>query len=52
VPGQFADEISLVGTPDRIRDRLHAFEESPVTMLNVSPRSSDHLRQVAELILT
>ena len=46
-----ADEISLVGTPDRIRDRLHAFEESPVTMLNVAPRSSDHLRQVAELIL-
>jgi alkanesulfonate monooxygenase SsuD/methylene tetrahydromethanopterin reductase-like flavin-dependent oxidoreductase (luciferase family) len=51
VPDRFADEISLVGTPDRIRDRLHAFEESPVTMLNVAPRSSDHLRQVAELIL-
>ena len=51
VPDRFADEISLVGTPDRIRDRLHAFEESPVTMLNVAPRSGDHLRQVAELIL-
>ena len=52
VPDRFADEISLVGTPDRIRDRLHAFKESPVTMLNVAPRSGDHLRQVAELILT
>lgn len=50
VPDQFADEISLVGTPERIRDRLQAFEESPVTMLNIAPRSNDHLRQVAELI--
>ncbi len=51
VPDQFADEISLVGTPERIRDRLAAFEESPVTMLNVAPRSADHLTRVAEILL-
>ena len=51
VPDLFADEISLVGTPDRIRDRLTAFEDSPVTMLNVAPGSTDRLRQVAEIVL-
>ena len=51
VPDQFADEISLVGTPARIRDRLAAFADSPVTMLNVAPRSPDHLARVAEIIL-
>jgi F420-dependent oxidoreductase-like protein len=51
VPDRFADEISLIGTPERIRDRLAAFEESPVTMLNVAPRSAGHLAQVAEILL-
>ena len=51
VPDGFADEISLVGTTERIRERLEAFADSPITMLNVSPRSTGHLRQVAELIL-
>ena len=51
VPDGFADEISLVGTTERIRERLGAFADTPVTMLNVAPRSTGHLRQVAELIL-
>ena len=51
VPDGFADEISLVGTTERIRERLGAFADSPVTMLNVAPRSTGPLRQVAELIL-
>ena len=51
VPDGFADEISLVGTTERIRERLEAFADSPGTMLNVAPRSTSHLRQVAELIL-
>ena len=51
VPDRFADEISLVGTPARIRDRLAAFTGSPVTMLNVAPRSTDHLARVADVLL-
>jgi F420-dependent oxidoreductase-like protein len=51
VPSEFADEISLVGPPARIKERLAAWEESPVTSINVSPRSVDELRQVAELVL-
>lgn len=51
VPDQFADEISLVGSPERIRDRLAAWKESPVTGINVGTRSADELRTIAEVIL-
>ena len=51
VPAGFADEISLVGPPERIRDRLQAWEDSPGTMLNVATHSPDDLRQVAEIVL-
>ncbi len=50
VPLQFADEISLVGPVERIRERLQAWEESPVTMLNVAARSEQECRQAAELV--
>ena len=51
VPESFADEITLVGSPDRIRDRLQAWEESPVTTISVSPRNVEEMRQLAELVL-
>jgi F420-dependent oxidoreductase-like protein len=50
VPTDFADEIALVGPVDRIRDRLEAWRESPVTMLNVSAGSEAELNQLAELV--
>ena len=49
VPTDFADEISLVGSVERIRDRLQAWEDSPVTMLNVSASPFD-LGQIAEIV--
>ncbi|HEY5646925.1 MAG TPA: LLM class F420-dependent oxidoreductase [Pseudomonadales bacterium] len=51
VPTELADEISLVGSVDRIRDRLQAWRESPVTSLLVSTRNLDQLRTFAELVL-
>jgi F420-dependent oxidoreductase-like protein len=52
VPDEFADAISLVGPPARIRERLKAWEESPVTTLLVyAPGSNEKLRQIAELVL-
>ena len=51
VPDAFADEISLIGPPDRIRDRVDAWRESPVTTLLVAPNSMDQIRQMAEIIL-
>jgi F420-dependent oxidoreductase-like protein len=51
VPEAFADEISLVGPPGRIRERLEAWRDSPVTSLMVSARDPAQLRQIAELVL-
>ena len=51
VPDEFVDEISLVGPPERIRDRLQAWEESDVTTLMVGARDPGMLREAAEIIL-
>jgi F420-dependent oxidoreductase-like protein len=51
VPDEFADEISLVGPPERIRDRLAAWKESPVTTLLMYPSTVEHLQQVADIVL-
>jgi len=47
----FVDEIALVGPPERIRDRLGAWGGSEVTTLLVSARTTEELRQAAELVL-
>ncbi|MCB1267169.1 MAG: LLM class flavin-dependent oxidoreductase [Microthrixaceae bacterium] len=51
VPVEFADEISLVGTPERIADRVAAWKESAVTEILVAAGSVDQVRQAAEIIL-
>jgi F420-dependent oxidoreductase-like protein len=51
VPSAFADEISLVGPPARIRDRLQMWEDSAVTTLNVAVQDVATMRQIAELVL-
>ncbi len=50
VPAEFADEISLVGSVDRIKDRLQAWDESAVTMINVAPRSVEEVWRIAEIV--
>ena len=51
VPVEFADEISLVGTPERIADRVAAWKDSAVTEILVACGSVDQVRQAAEIIL-
>ncbi len=51
VPDHFADEISLVGPPGRIKERLQAWQDSPVTTVTMYPSSVEQLRLAAELIL-
>ncbi|TVS08325.1 MAG: LLM class F420-dependent oxidoreductase [Gammaproteobacteria bacterium] len=51
VPDQLADEIALVGPKERIRDRLQAWRETPITSLLVSARSEAELDTLAELVL-
>jgi F420-dependent oxidoreductase-like protein len=48
VPTQFADEVSLVGSKERIRDRLQAWEESAVTTMIVHG-DLDTMRALAEI---
>jgi F420-dependent oxidoreductase-like protein len=52
VPDAFADEISLVGPPARIRERLEAWRESPVTTLLIGggSRSPEDLKQLADFV--
>ena len=51
VPTQLADEISLVGSVERIKDRLQVWQETPVTSLLVSTQNVCQLRTFAELVL-
>ncbi|MFL5953822.1 MAG: LLM class F420-dependent oxidoreductase [Gaiellaceae bacterium] len=48
VPDAFVDEVALVGSVERIRDRLAAWGESGATSLLVSTRDAATLRGVAE----
>jgi alkanesulfonate monooxygenase SsuD/methylene tetrahydromethanopterin reductase-like flavin-dependent oxidoreductase (luciferase family) len=51
VPDDFADEISIVGPPSRIKERLAAWEQSPVTTLLVAGRDHEQLKVVRDLVL-
>ncbi|HKY16472.1 MAG TPA: LLM class F420-dependent oxidoreductase [Microthrixaceae bacterium] len=51
VPDDFADEISLVGPPGRIKERLEVWESSPVTTMTMYASSPEQMRLAAELIL-
>jgi F420-dependent oxidoreductase-like protein len=48
VPDAFVDEVTLIGSVERIRDRLGAWRESGATTLLVSTRDAATLRGVAE----
>jgi len=56
VPFEFIDSTSLIGPPDRIRDRLHAFDEAGVTTLTIATYSGslqermDTLRTMSEVL--
>src|SRR5262245_35952902 len=51
VPNDLADEVSLCGPRERIRDRLQAWKEAPVGTLNCGPNQVETLRFLAETLL-
>ena len=51
VPDAFADEISIVGPPGRIKQRLEAWRSSPITTLLVSARDADKMKELRDLVL-
>jgi F420-dependent oxidoreductase-like protein len=51
VPDRFADEISLCGSPARIKDRAQAWKGSPVTTMLVGSRDAAAVRVLADALL-
>lgn len=51
VPDELIDEIALCGPKARIRERLQAWKDSPVTQLNVGTADRDTLAFFAEELL-
>jgi F420-dependent oxidoreductase-like protein len=51
VPDELVDAVSLVGPKERIRERLDAWSETPVTTLLVGSPQPEALETLAELVL-
>jgi alkanesulfonate monooxygenase SsuD/methylene tetrahydromethanopterin reductase-like flavin-dependent oxidoreductase (luciferase family) len=51
VPDRFADEISLCGSPARIKDRAQAWKASAVTTMLVGTRDRATLEVLADALL-
>jgi F420-dependent oxidoreductase-like protein len=51
VPDELVDEVSLIGPPERIADRLSAWTESGITTLILGTGQPEALRIVAEQVL-
>ncbi|MEX0875034.1 MAG: LLM class F420-dependent oxidoreductase [Actinomycetota bacterium] len=49
VPDELADAISLIGSPDRIRDRFSAWEESPCSVMLLGGGDRKTFEMMAEL---
>jgi F420-dependent oxidoreductase-like protein len=51
VPDELVDAVSLVGPKERIRERLEAWRETPVTTLLVGSPQPEALKTLAEILL-
>jgi F420-dependent oxidoreductase-like protein len=51
VPDAFIDEIALVGSPERIKDRLAAWRDSRVSTLLVHAADPAQVQSVAEIVM-
>ena len=51
VPDELVDAVALVGPKERIRDRLAAWRETPVTTLIVGSPQPEALQVMADLLL-
>ncbi len=49
VPDEYCDEMSLVGTPARIRDRFRAWEDSGATGLTINTDQDEALELMADI---
>jgi len=52
VPNEFIDEISLMGSPERIKDRKQAWEQSRVSTLLVHAQSPEQLQKISDVLMS
>jgi len=51
VPDELVDAVALIGSKDRIKDRIQMWKDSPITTLNITAFDIDTIRFMAELVL-
>lgn len=51
VPNALVDAVSLVGSKDRIKDRVQRWQASPITTMNITAFDVETVRFMAELVL-
>lgn len=51
VPNELVDAVALVGSRDRIKDRVQLWKDSPITTLNITAFDVETVRFMAELVL-
>ncbi len=51
VPNELVDAVALIGSKDRIKDRIQMWKDSPITTLNITAYDIDTIRFMAELVL-
>ena len=51
VPDEFVDEVALIGSKERIRDRLQAWRESRVTTMLLHASDPTRLQEIAEVVM-
>ena len=51
VPDALVDAVALVGSKDRIKDRVQMWQDSPITTLNITAFNVETVRFMAKLVL-
>lgn len=51
VPNAFIDEIALIGSKERIRDRLQAWKESRVTTMLLHAQNPEALKTISDVLM-
>ena len=51
VPDEFIDEIALIGSKERIRDRLQAWKGSRVTTMLIHASDPAKLQEISEIVM-
>lgn len=51
VPNDLIDEVALIGSKDRIKDRVQLWKDSPITTMNITAFNVETVRFMAELVL-